>query len=444
MGGLRSSCRSPRPPSSSAGSPSPACSPFAGFWSKDEILLYAFDNKALWAGRPRHRPAHRLLHEPARCSWSSSAAARWHERATPSRPDAPRGHDDHGRAARVAVDHDAAAAGWSPLPWASCRCRVRLAVQPLDFPGSSSRRSTGPFGGVPRRSSVSTRARRGHHRGRRVPRSPHRAWLRGRPGAAASASGPVALPHAWYFDAAISAWSTARSAGRIAADVDRRGHRRGRQRRRPLVRPAAPASGSSRPATSATTPSASPSAPCCSSAGSSSRGRALTMTPPSRPDDAHRAAGGRRPARGVPPPGRSGRAWGSARTSVATGVLSVYVLVDFDRGTERLPVRLDATSGSRPSASLDLGVDGISLFLVVLTGVLFPIALVGVKPHHGRRPTPPGCCCSRPAASGCSSPSTSSCSSSCSRSCSSRCTSSSAAGATRAASTPRSSSSSTR
>jgi len=33
-----------------------------------------------------------------------------------------------------------------------------------------------------------------------------------------------------------------------------------------------------------------------------------------------------------------------------------------------------------------LGVDGISLFLVVLTGILFPIAVVGSDPHHDHKP----------------------------------------------------------
>ena len=34
----------------------------------------------------------------------------------------------------------------------------------------------------------------------------------------------------------------------------------------------------------------------------------------------------------------------------------------------------------------NLGVDGISLFLVVLTGVLFPLALLGADPHHDAKP----------------------------------------------------------
>ena len=39
--------------------------PFAGFWSKDEILLFALaDNTALYLVGLRHRPAHRLLHDP--------------------------------------------------------------------------------------------------------------------------------------------------------------------------------------------------------------------------------------------------------------------------------------------------------------------------------------------------------------------------------------------
>ena len=36
--------------------------------------------------------------------------------------------------------------------------------------------------------------------------------------------------------------------------------------------------------------------------------------------------------------------------------------------------------------SYHVGVDGISLFLVVLTGVLFPLAIVGIDPHHDEKP----------------------------------------------------------
>ena len=36
--------------------------------------------------------------------------------------------------------------------------------------------------------------------------------------------------------------------------------------------------------------------------------------------------------------------------------------------------------------SWHLGVDGISLFLVVLTGVLFPLAILGTDPHHDEKP----------------------------------------------------------
>ena len=36
--------------------------------------------------------------------------------------------------------------------------------------------------------------------------------------------------------------------------------------------------------------------------------------------------------------------------------------------------------------SWHLGVDGISLFLVVLTGVLFPLAILGADPHHDEKP----------------------------------------------------------
>ena len=36
--------------------------------------------------------------------------------------------------------------------------------------------------------------------------------------------------------------------------------------------------------------------------------------------------------------------------------------------------------------SWHLGIDGVSLFLVVLTGLLFPLAIVAVAPHHDPKP----------------------------------------------------------
>ena len=105
------------------------------------------------------------------------------------------------------------------------------------------------------------------------------------------------------------------------------------------------------------------------------------------------------------------------------------LLVAFKTGERRLPVRrpppLDPGSASR----WHLGVDGISLFLVVLTGVLFPLAIARRRPAPRREAVLRVDAAARGrAASARSSRSTCSCSSSSSRSCSCRCTSSSAVG----------------
>jgi len=69
--------------------------------------------------------------------------------------------------------------------------------------------------------------------------------------------------------------------------------------------------------------------------------------------------------------------------STAVGAMSIWVLIQFETG--------DAAAGfqfvdhhswiSSLGISWTLGVDGISLFLVVLTGVLFPIAMIAVDEH---------------------------------------------------------------
>ena len=127
-----SSCRSPRSRSSSAGWPSPACRPFAGFWSKDEILLSAWNKSPARAvgHRPGHRPAHRLLHEPPGLPGLLRRAPlgrrRRRRRRARRRREAAEADDGRRRRtarprrdppARVAVDDDAAR--WSC--WPVCR-----------------------------------------------------------------------------------------------------------------------------------------------------------------------------------------------------------------------------------------------------------------------------------------------------------------------------------
>ncbi|MDO8364411.1 MAG: NADH-quinone oxidoreductase subunit M [Actinomycetota bacterium] len=75
-------------------------------------------------------------------------------------------------------------------------------------------------------------------------------------------------------------------------------------------------------------------------------------------------------------------------TSVLTGGMSLWVLFAFDK---------DATANDgfqfvsqhtwiKPwGISWHLGIDGISLFLVVLTGVLFPLVIAGIDPHHDHK-----------------------------------------------------------
>ncbi len=61
-----------------------------------------------------------------------------------------------------------------------------------------------------------------------------------------------------------------------------------------------------------------------------------------------------------------------------TGALSIALLVNFDRDTSGFQFVSLHEWIPEFGISWHLGVDGISLFLVVLTGVLFPIALFGV------------------------------------------------------------------
>lgn len=69
-------------------------------------------------------------------------------------------------------------------------------------------------------------------------------------------------------------------------------------------------------------------------------------------------------------------------TSVLTGGLSVWVLVAFDKANADFQFVTKHIWIKPWGISWHLGVDGISLFLVVLTGVIFPIVIAGTDPHH--------------------------------------------------------------
>jgi NADH-quinone oxidoreductase subunit M len=81
---------------------------------------------------------------------------------------------------------------------------------------------------------------------------------------------------------------------------------------------------------------------------------------------------------------------GSARqlgllVSAAVGALTVWTMVSFDRADDGFQFVSKHSWISDLGISWHLGLDGISLFLVVLTGLLFPLALIGVKPHHDEK-----------------------------------------------------------
>jgi NADH-quinone oxidoreductase subunit M len=71
--------------------------------------------------------------------------------------------------------------------------------------------------------------------------------------------------------------------------------------------------------------------------------------------------------------------------AAAVGALSVWTLVEFDTGDDGMQFVSNHSWISDLGISWHFGIDGISLFLVVLTGLLFPLALLGVKPKHDEK-----------------------------------------------------------
>ena len=71
--------------------------------------------------------------------------------------------------------------------------------------------------------------------------------------------------------------------------------------------------------------------------------------------------------------------------SVATAAMSIWLMTSFETGDAGFQFVSMHTWIDAWGISWHLGVDGISLFLVVLTGILFPLAIVAVDAHHDEK-----------------------------------------------------------
>ncbi len=72
----------------------------------------------------------------------------------------------------------------------------------------------------------------------------------------------------------------------------------------------------------------------------------------------------------------------AAISSVTTGAMSVWLVVEFDRNDSGFQFVSNHPWIEQWGIGWHLGVDGISLFLVLLTGVLFPLSILGIDPHN--------------------------------------------------------------
>ncbi len=72
--------------------------------------------------------------------------------------------------------------------------------------------------------------------------------------------------------------------------------------------------------------------------------------------------------------------------SAITGAISIFMLADFDKADGGFQFVVQRTWLEDLGLQWFLAVDGISLFLVVLTGILFPIAIMATEPHHDEKP----------------------------------------------------------
>ncbi|MEN8158514.1 MAG: NADH-quinone oxidoreductase subunit M [Myxococcota bacterium] len=72
--------------------------------------------------------------------------------------------------------------------------------------------------------------------------------------------------------------------------------------------------------------------------------------------------------------------------SSITGALSLFLLADFELGDAAFQFVTHRQWVPSLGLSWFLAVDGISLFLVVLTGILFPVSILATDPHHDAKP----------------------------------------------------------
>ncbi len=72
--------------------------------------------------------------------------------------------------------------------------------------------------------------------------------------------------------------------------------------------------------------------------------------------------------------------------SVITGAISLWVMWEFNMADAGFQFTESATWVEGFGISWALGIDGISLFLVVLSGLLFPLAILAVDPGHDHKP----------------------------------------------------------
>ena len=72
-------------------------------------------------------------------------------------------------------------------------------------------------------------------------------------------------------------------------------------------------------------------------------------------------------------------------SSVGTAGLSIWMLASFKTSEGGFQFTSQHAWIREWGIGWHLGVDGISLFLVVLTGLLFPLVIVGIDTHHGHK-----------------------------------------------------------